>query len=184
MNMRARNVAWLLPFFLSACFHFHKNQTQQDQLFAPPLANLPRPPLEHPDLPEEALTIPAQPLATESDMEQEDVPPARRRKPAKPAAQQSATPSAAPEESTGVSAIGTLSTGEPSDMRGDINDSIAGTERGLNGLGRNLNAQEQKTAAQIRSYLKQAREALVSADMDGASTLAAKARVLLNELRR
>ena len=40
------------------------------------------------------------------------------------------------------------------------------------------------TAAQIREYLKQARVALGSGDVDGASTLAAKAKVLLGELNR
>jgi hypothetical protein len=54
----------------------------------------------------------------------------------------------------------------------------------LNGLTRKLSGQEQKTAAQIREYLKQAREALISGDVDGAHTLAAKAKVLLSELNQ
>jgi hypothetical protein len=53
----------------------------------------------------------------------------------------------------------------------------------LNGLNRSLSAAEKKTAAQIREYLKQGREALISGDVDGAHTLAAKAKVLLDELR-
>jgi ribosomal protein S20 len=61
-------------------------------------------------------------------------------------------------------------------------DSIAATERGLNGLNRALSAQEQKTATQIREYLKQAREALNSGDVDGAHNLAAKAKAVLSEL--
>ena len=134
----------------------------------------PVPPLVHPDLPEAALTIPDEPLLTEEDMEQEDVPPARHRKP-KPV-QQSANTPPVPDDNPGVSAIGTLSSGETSDTRRETTDSLAATERGLNGLGRNLNTQEQKTAAQIREYLKQAREALISGDVDGAHTLAAKAK--------
>jgi hypothetical protein len=59
---------------------------------------------------------------------------------------------------------------------------IATTERGLNGITRSLNEQEQKTAAQIREFLKQAREALATNDVDGAHTLAVKAKVLLSEL--
>jgi len=55
---------------------------------------------------------------------------------------------------------------------------IATTERGLNGITRSLNEQEQKTAAQIREFLKQAREALATNDVDGAHTLAVKAKVL------
>jgi hypothetical protein len=45
-----------------------------------------------------------------------------------------------------------------------------------------MSDQEQKTAAHIREFLKQAREALASGDVDGARTLAAKAKVLLGEL--
>ena len=181
MNMRSRNVAWLLPLFLTSCFHFHKTQLQQDQLFAPPLANLPKPPLLHPDLPESAVTIPEQPLATDLDMEQEPIPSARHRRPAKPAQQAANTPPA-PAESPGVSAIEQLSSSGPSDMRRETVDSIAATERGLNGLNRTLSAQEQKTATQIREYLKQAREALNSGDVDGARNLAAKAKAVLSEL--
>jgi hypothetical protein len=47
-----------------------------------------------------------------------------------------------------------------------------------------LNDQEQKTAEHIREFLKQAKAALASGDVDGASTLAAKAKVLLSELQR
>jgi hypothetical protein len=183
MNLRARNVAWLLPFFLTGCFRFHKAQIQPDHFFAPPLANLPKPPLVHPDLPEDALIIPTQPLVTDADMEQEPLPPAKHRRPAKPLQQTADTPPE-PAEAPGVSAIGQLSSGEPADLRLETSDWIAATERGLNSLTRTLSAQEQKTAAQIREYLKQAREALISGDVDGAHTLAAKAKVLLSELNQ
>jgi hypothetical protein len=83
-----------------------------------------------------------------------------------------------------VSAIGQLSTGDEPDLRRQTVDSIAATERGLNGIGRGLNEQELKTAAHIKEFLKQARQALASGDADGAYTLAAKAKVLLNELRQ
>ena len=61
-------------------------------------------------------------------------------------------------------------------------DSITATERGLNGIHRTLSTQERKTVAQIRRFLKQAKQALTSGDVDGAHTLAAKAKVLLSEL--
>ena len=60
--------------------------------------------------------------------------------------------------------------------------SIESTEKSLNGITRKLNDQEQKTAAQIREFLKQAREALTAGDVDGARNLAIKAKVLLDEL--
>jgi len=59
---------------------------------------------------------------------------------------------------------------------------IAATERGLNNITRPLSDGEQKIAAQIRDFLKQARVALTSGDVDGAHTLASKAGVLLKEL--
>jgi len=179
--MHARSVAWLLPFFLTACFHLHKPQQQQSQTLAPPADNLPKPAATHPDLPASTVTIPDQPLATDSNVKQEPIPPAKHRRAPKANQQVASAPPPA-AESPGVSAIGQLSSGEPSDQRHDTEDSITATERGLNGLGRALNDQEQKTAAQIREYIKQAREALLSGDVDGAKTLAAKAKVLLGEL--
>jgi hypothetical protein len=63
-------------------------------------------------------------------------------------------------------------------------DSLNGTERDLNGISRQMSDAEQKTAIQIRAYIKQARTALTTGDVDGAETLAAKAKVLLSELNR
>jgi hypothetical protein len=181
MNMRARNVAWLLPFFLSGCFFSHKSQLQPDQWFAPPLANLPKPPVSHPEIPETALILPDLPMATVADLDGEDLPPVRHRRPFKPT-QQADNTAPAPDENAGVSAIGTLSSGESSNLRTETEESLAATERGLNGLNRNLSEQEQKTVVQIREYLKQAREALNTGDVDGARTLAAKAKAVLSEL--
>jgi hypothetical protein len=81
-----------------------------------------------------------------------------------------------------VSAIGQLSPGDPTDLRQQTESSLASTERGLNGITRTLNDQELKTSAQIREFLKQARAALATSDVDGANTLALKAKVLLTEL--
>jgi hypothetical protein len=49
---------------------------------------------------------------------------------------------------------------------------------------RPLNAEEQKTAAQIRTLVTHAREALNVDDLDGASTLSVKAHVLLLKLSK
>lgn len=81
-----------------------------------------------------------------------------------------------------VSAIGQLSSGDPSDLWRQTSDSLAATARGLNGIHRTLSEQENKTVAQIKEFLKQAQTALNSGDVDGAHTLAVKAKVLLNEL--
>jgi ribosomal protein S20 len=67
-------------------------------------------------------------------------------------------------------------------LRQQTDDSIASTEKTLNGINRKLSDQEEKTAAQIREYLKQARDAITAGDVDGANKLAFKAKVLLDEL--
>ncbi len=184
MKMRARIVVWLLPFFLTSCSLFHKQQQPQVQALAPPSSGAPKPAPTHPDLPVSATTLPTQPLVTDNAVKQEPVPSAKRRKPPKPSQQQAVnTPPPPPTpEPTSVPAIGQLSSGEPSDMRRQTEYSIAETERGLNRVDRNLTDQEKKTAVQIREYLKQAREALTSGDVDGAHTLAAKAKAVFSEL--
>ena len=68
-------------------------------------------------------------------------------------------------------------------MRQQTDSSIEATEKSLNGMNRQLSDQELKTAAQIREFLKEARAALTAGDIDGAHTLAIKAKVLLDELR-
>jgi hypothetical protein len=181
MNVRARSMIWLVPFVLTACSPFHHHQVVQDKGFAPPTANLPRPPVLHPELPETATILPELPLTNESDVEPEDVPPPRRHKAPKPV-QQASNALPAPEEDAGVSAIGTLSSGETPDQGQETNNGISAAERSLNGLGRNLSPPDLKTAAQVREYLKQAKEALITGDVDGAHTLLAKAKVLLSEL--
>jgi hypothetical protein len=190
MKLHARDIAWLLPFFLTACF-LHKAHQQQVQPLAPPVDAASKPAPTHPELPPSAATIPSQPLAIDASVNagQAPKPPVKRKKAASKNTQQAdntppaaSNPQPAAGESPGVSAIGQLSSGDPADMRRETVDSIAATERGLNGIGRTLSDLEQKTAAQIREFLKKAREALASGDVDGAHTLAAKAKVLLSEL--
>lgn len=84
-----------------------------------------------------------------------------------------------------ASPIGTLTTGvgeSSGQKRRETSDLINNTEQGLNGIKRSLSTQEQETATQIRTFLKQAKEALKIDDVDGANTLATKAKVLLAEL--
>jgi ribosomal protein S20 len=54
----------------------------------------------------------------------------------------------------------------------------------LNGIKRPLSTDEQVTAAQIRTFLKEAQQALDAGDTDGAHTLATKAKLLLDELTK
>jgi ribosomal protein S20 len=127
--------------------------------------------------------IPAKPIYNVRVHAETMKPPAKHRKPASPL-EIPAPQEVAAIPNPAVSAIGELSSGDPANFRRQTEDSIAAIERGLNGMNRTLNDSEQKTADHIREFLKQARAALASGDVDGAQTLVAKAKVLLDELTK
>lgn len=192
IKLDVRSLALLLPLLLTSCAH-KKNQAQVQQPLAPPIEdNPPLPPNNAPaNLPPPVITIPQQQAPEKTTP---GTPTAQSNTPSKPAPHKHHKPAAKPEQTPSnseraangnppeVSAIGQLSSGEPSDIRKQASDSIASTEQKLNQIHRKLSDQEQKTAAQIREFLKQARAALASGDTDGAYTLALKAKVLLGEL--
>jgi hypothetical protein len=129
--------------------------------------------------------IAAQPIYNMSEQPQPIRPPVRHRKPANQNTQEAANaPEVAANPNPGVSAISELSLGDAANLRSQTEDSIATIERGLNGINRTLSDPEQKIADQIREFLKQAKAALASGDVEGAHTLAAKAKVLLEELTK
>jgi hypothetical protein len=78
---------------------------------------------------------------------------------------------------TGDSALGERTKHETADL-------IGGTQQGLNGIKRSLSTDEQVTASQIRTFLKEAQQELDTGDTDGAHTLATKAKLLLDELTK
>lgn len=191
MKPDVRALALLLPLLLTSCAH--KKQAQVQQPLAPPIEDTPpSPPNNAPaNLPPPVITIPQQP--GQQQQPKPGTPTAESKTPPKPVAHKHHKPAPKPDQAPSnteraaanppeVSAIGQLSSGEPSDLRKQASDSIASTEQKLNQIHRKLNDQEQKTAAQIREFLKQARAALASGDTDGAYTLALKAKVLLAEL--
>jgi hypothetical protein len=184
MKSPARIVVLLLPLLLAGCAPRDRSQVQA---LAPPIEDTPLPkPSEAPaNLPPPVVSVPTPPPAANPNAnahtQPPPKPPAKHKKP--PAATPQPTQQAATGDS-GVSAIGQLSSGAPSNQRQQTLDSIAATQRGLAGITRSLNDQEQKTAAQIKEWLKQAHNALDSGDVDGAYTLAAKAKALLTELNQ
>jgi hypothetical protein len=189
MKLHARNVVWLLPLFLTACFD--RPHPQPVQQFAPPVSTAPKPQPLHPELPESAVNIPSEPLDTDTDaiLDEAAKKVVRPRRPVVKAPSEGAdnsqsTPgnTQADNETSEVPAIGTLSSGGSSDMRGETLAWIADTEQGLKNIGHSLNGEEQKTVAQIRQYVRGAKKALNSGDVEGAHTLAAKAKALLSEL--
>lgn len=180
MKLPAKIVAWVLPLLLSGCF-LHKTPKTPPPALPPDLGVSKLPPPGQ--LPPPEVSIPTHPQVNATSLpEQTAKPPVRRRRtPTATDADTDTTQIAATPE---VSAIGQLSSGDPSDLRQKTEASIYSTERGLNSINRGLNDQEQKTAEHIREFIKQAKAALATGDVDGASTLAAKARVLLTELQR
>jgi outer membrane biosynthesis protein TonB len=182
MKTPRKSVAWLLPMLmLTGCFH--KTQQAQNQPLAPAVVDTP-PPKPQPsptDLPPPVVTVPpSQPAATVTP------PPKPVEKPVKHAARHPKSENKPTEQASSgspeVPAIGQLSPGDPSELRSGTEDSLASIERGLKDINRTLTDQEQKTVAQIKEFLKQARTALASGDVDGAHTLALKAKVLLGEI--
>jgi type IV secretory pathway VirB10-like protein len=170
-----------------------KEQKTQTQALAPPIVDTPPPKpatVSTADLPPPVVG-PAQPAQPSTTTAANQPPPAPKKpvhKPKKPApaatqtTQEAANTQATPPSS--VSAIGELSSGASGDVRSQAEEGINSTEKGLNAITRSLSDSETKTAAQIREFLKQAREALTTGDVDGAVTLTKKAKVLLAELNQ
>lgn len=200
----------LLPLILSGCFHRRSAPPLPPQSQAPPLPSQQPPAQTAPQTPPPQ-PAPA-PVAT-APVEQKPEPPkpavkpkhttrAKRTKPAtpKPPAEtpQTATVSpAAPApkptqqaaaEGTGLgSPIGQLTSGASDNSAQRHKEAlqiIESTDQGVNNLKRALNSKEKETVTQIRTFLKQAKEALSSEDIDGAMNLANKAKVLLAELTK
>lgn len=98
------------------------------------------------------------------------------------------TADASPAVPANTSAIGLLSTGDVTagaQTRRSTIDLISNTESALKNLKRTLDsATDKQTADQIRTFLQKAKAALDLDDLDGAHTLATKAKVLLEELTK
>ncbi len=188
MKSPAKCAAWLLPFVLTGCFQlpFHKTQQAQKQPLAPPVKPLPQTiELVSVELPPALTVIPGKPIYNMREQAHPVNPPFRHRRTATPSPEDVASaPDAAANPAPEVSAIGVLSSGDPANLRRQTEDSIASIERGLSGMNRPLTEPEQATADHIREFVKQAKAALGSGDVDGAHTLVAKAQVLLTELRQ
>ena len=186
MNSPVRSVAWLLPFLLTGCFQlpFHKKQPTQARMLAPRVHLSQAIQLVDIELPPADAVVAAYAIYNFREEVQPIPPPVRRRRPPNPNPDDAATAPEPPPPNPAVSAIGQLSSGDPANSRQQTENSIADIERRLNGINRTLSDSEQKTVDHIREFLKQARAALASGDVEGAHTLAAKAQVLLTELTK
>lgn len=172
----------LLLVLLTGCSHAHQ-QMAQIQSLAPPLVETPPP-----QPPPQVTTAPEPATAAESTPEPEPEPPpqpepkkqVRHHKPAP----KDNTPAPAETADNSVPALGQISSGDPPDLRLQTQNSINSIEQQLAGIRGNVSEQDKKTIEHIREFLNQAKKALTSGDVDGANTLAAKAKVLLAEVGR
>jgi hypothetical protein len=181
MKLRIAQAALLLAILPCGCVHKEKAQVQPP--LAPPIEDAPpsKPDNAPINLPPPVVTIPQQ---TPPKVTQAPPPPAPKPAPRHHKKQSEGTQEAENNPPPEVSAAGQLSTGDPNDQRQQTSDSLGDTEHKLNTIGRKLNDQEQKTSAQIREFIKEARAALNTGDVEGAKTLAQKAKVLLGELTK
>jgi len=196
MRITVTRVSWLLSALallplMQGCTH--KTQQAQNQTLAPPIVDTPPPKpatVSTADLPPPVVT-PPQPTTPATTTTANPTPPPKKpahhpkkTPPATPAPAQPAQETASAAPTPSVSAIGELSSGASGDQRTKTEEIIASTEKGVNSITRQLSDSEKKTDAQIREFLKQAREALNTGDVDGAEKLATKAKVLLAELNQ
>jgi hypothetical protein len=200
MRISVTYASWLLPLLASLALMQgcdQKTKPAQTQTLAPPIVDTqPTKPETVPtaDLPPPVVGTPqpTQAAADNSVTKPAETPkkPAHHPKKPAPAATtptqdaSNGTSSGSGNPASSVSAIGQLSGGASGDLRSQTEETISATEKGVDSITRALSDSETKTAAQIHEFLKQARQALTTGDVDGAQTLVKKAKVLLAELNQ
>ena len=182
MKLPVKSVVWLMPLLLTGCFRvpFHKSRSVPSRMLAPRAHAAQSIPLVAVDLSPAEMVIAGLPLSNMPEEAQPIFPPAaprRRRVNAR-----DAVSAPVPQPISAITAIGQLSSGDPAAYRQQTANAIGDVEYRLDGIRRSLSYSEQRTAEHIREFLRQARAALATGDVEGAHTLAAKARVLLAEL--
>ena len=108
-----------------------------------------------------------------------------RRKPAtKPAPEPAQVASAEPP--TEAAAIGALTSGGEANPRSqqEAADMIAANEKRLSALPAQIVEDQKAQISKVKTFQRQAQEALTSGDAEGAKTLATKAKLLLDDLSK
>ncbi len=170
--------ALLLCLTLSGCRH--------RVLWTPPVSTLGPVPLDAPpDLLDasQLAELPSPDYIPQKDV----VPPVPpRRRPTQPAREAAApTPPVVPPENAALS-LGSLSTGGDSapQAQQQARDLIASIRKRVAALPRNIASQQKNPLRQVNSFLRQAQQALDSGDADGATTLATKARLIMDDIEK
>ena len=173
-------IALALCLALAGCAHKHPK--------APALPQASAPVMLEPTPTKAEVEIPAPPPEPRIIPPAEKPKPRRPRKPKPiappaPAPVEVATNTATPAE---TNAIGQLSTGgDTSDRaKSDIRNLIAQTQKNLAALSSETARQHATAINQIKTFLRQADEALNSNDLDGARNLANKAKLLLDDIKK
>jgi len=136
--------------------------------------------------------IPAPPPPAPPKQEEPQHPTRTQRRQQRPQTQPTPTPPPTQSASAGApvpdaaSVIGELSTGgdTSAQARQQAADLIAAQQRRLEGLSSSVAGSHKTAVDQIKDFLLKAREALKAGDVDGANTLATKAKLLLDDVVR
>jgi len=145
-----------------------------------PVALVTPPFLEHPPMIEPPVVrMPPTPIAAAASHPRRE----RRHPAVKPAPEpvQVASAEPPPAEET---AIGALTSGGEANPRSqqEAADMIAANEKRLNGLPTQIAEEQKAQISKVKNFQRQAQEALSSGDVEGAKTLATKAKLLLDDL--
>ena len=150
------------------------------QIQAPIALETPPPPEHPPMIQPPVVKLPPMPVASNATR-----PKRERRRPAKttPAPEppvQVASAELAPE----ATAIGALTSGGEANPKSqqEAADMIAANEKRLNGLPAQMSDEQKAQVSKVKNFQRQAQEALNSGDIEGAKTLATKAKLLLDDL--
>lgn len=107
----------------------------------------------------------------------------------KPAAKTTPAPEppvqvASNEPATEAAAIGALTSGGEANPKSqqEAAEMIAANEKRLNGLSAQVSEEQKPQISKVKNFQRQAQEALNSGDVEGAKTLATKAKLLLDDL--
>jgi hypothetical protein len=167
---------------LSGCVHLHKAPrvpVLPPVLTPIPLVNVPAP-ANLPLIPAPVVDLPPMPTAAAAAS------PRRERRHLVPKSATAPAEEAAPEPMTDEAAIGDLTAGGAANPQAqhEAASLIHTIQLRLNGLSPQIARRQRSQVNRVRNFWKQAQEALNSGDVEGATTLATKAKLLLDDLDR
>ena len=170
-----------LAFGLSGCMHLRKAPrlpVLPPVLTPIPLVSIP-PPANPPLIPMPVVELPPMPIAAAAAT------PRRERRRLAPKSATAPAEEAAPEPTADdAAAIGDLTAGGAANPQAqhDAASLIHTIQLRLNGLSPQIARRQRSQVNRVRNFWKQAQEALNSGDVEGATTLATKAKLLLDDL--